>query len=71
MAVSDCGGDNDVSWDVARGASSLMVSSLVVASNGTASDVAWLRISCAVLGVSVGSSRASSLALSLDLLCVN
>jgi hypothetical protein len=66
IASSDHGRDNDVSWDVARGASSLMVSSLAVASNGTASDVAWLRMSCAVLGMSLGSSTASRLAVSLD-----
>jgi hypothetical protein len=39
IAVSDCGGDNNVLWDVARGASSLMMSSLVVVSNSMASDV--------------------------------
>jgi hypothetical protein len=66
MVVSDRGGDNDVSWDVARGASSLMVSSLVVASNGKASGGALLGISHAVLGMSAWSSRASRLALSLD-----
>jgi hypothetical protein len=66
IALSDRGGDNDMSWDVARGASSLMVSSLAVASNGKASDVAWVGMSHAVLGMSAGSSRASRLALSLD-----
>ena len=66
IASSDRDGDNDVSWDVARGASSLMVSSLAVASNGSASDVAWLGMSCAVLGMSSGSSTASRLAVSLD-----
>jgi hypothetical protein len=66
MAMSDRGGDNDVLWDVARGASSLMVSSLAVVSNGKALDGTWLRISRAVLRVSTWSSRASRLALSLD-----
>jgi hypothetical protein len=66
IASSDRGGDNDVLWDVARGASSLMVSSLAVVSNGTASDVAWLGMSHVMLGMSSGSSRASRLALSLD-----
>jgi hypothetical protein len=64
--VSDHSRDNDVSWDVARGSSSLIVSSLAVASNGTASDVAWLGMSYAVLRMSAWSSRASKLALSLD-----
>jgi hypothetical protein len=67
IAVSDHSGDNDVSWDVARGASSLMVSSLAVASNGKALGGALLGMSRAVLGMSAWSSRASRLALSLDL----
>jgi hypothetical protein len=66
IALSNRSKDNDVSWDVARGASSLMVSSLAVASNGKASDVMWLGMLRAVLGMSAGSSRASRLALSLD-----
>jgi hypothetical protein len=48
-------------WDVARGASSLIVSSLVVASNGMSSGVALHGINGA------WSSRASKLALSLDI----
>jgi hypothetical protein len=52
IAVSDCGENDDVLWDVARGASSLMMSSLVVVSNSMALDVVWLRISCTMLGVS-------------------
>ena len=60
MAESDHSGDNDRLWDVARGASSLVVSSLAALSNSMSSG----SILCGVHGV--WSSKASILALSLD-----
>ena len=60
--VSDSG--NDRSWDVARGASSLVVSSLVVSSNDESSGSALHEIEGA------WSSRASKLVLSLDKSCM-
>ena len=57
------GNGSDGSWDVARGASSLIVSSLVASSNDKFSSGALHRIAGAL------SSRASKLVLSLDVSC--
>ena len=57
------GGGNDGSWDVARGASSLIVSSLVASSNDESSGGTLHGI------MGVWSSRASKLVLSLDKSC--